>query len=526
MTQHRFTNSIRGTGLALVLVPFVLISVQACTDLDETPTSSITPNNFYRNEAEVIGGLAAVYAQLRNQFPGQSGSYFFNLSEITTDEMIVPTRGSDWFDNGRWLELHRQTWAAASPSGLEDMNSAWITAFSGVARANVVLGALENVQVANKDVVEAELRALRAYYYYQLMDLFGGVPIVTTTEIITRPRNTRAEVFAFIETELKAARVLLPRADQLSAANHGRFTKGAADAILANMYLNARVFTGEVTAAGLQPGAPRWQDAINFADSVLNSGVYTLAPAGEWQKNFAHDNHLSRENIFVVKHLNVDGLGLRLINATLHYNQFTPSPWNGFSTLAEAYNAFDAADQRRQIFLVGPQVNVETGVPVNDRAGKPLVFTPAIGDARQAAENEGARILKYTVDPEHVGPDHSNDFVLFRLGEIYLIKAEAQFELGNTAGALLNLNVLRARVFNPPKPLTSVDRDVILRERLFELTGEGKRRQDLIRHGKYTNQWSTTMLNGKVQREPYRILFPIPQTQIDANPELVQNAGY
>lgn len=151
---------------------------------------------------------------------------------------------------------------------------------------------------------------------------------------------------------------------------------------------------------------------------------------------------------------------------------------------------------------------------------------PASMDLEKATEHEGARIVKYTVDPKHFGPDHSNDFVHFRLGEIYLIKAEALFELGNTAGALQLLNVLRARVFNPPKPLTAVTRDVILRERLFELTGEAKRRQDLIRHGKYTERWSLTMLNGKEQREPYRILMPIPQTQLDANPELVQNAGY
>ncbi|MGI9078946.1 MAG: RagB/SusD family nutrient uptake outer membrane protein [Gemmatimonadaceae bacterium] len=525
MTKPRLRNSFRTAGLGtLLLVPAGLALLQGCTELDETPTSAITPEQFYKNEQEIIGGLAAVYAQLRNIFPGTAGSYWY-VSQVSTDETIVPTRGGDWADNNRWLQLHRQTWEANSSAGLDDLNNAWVQAFTGVARANVVLGVLPGVQVADKNVVEAELRTLRAFYYYELMDLFGGVPIVTTSEILPRPRNTRAEVFQFIETELLAARKELPLATQVSSASHGRITRGAADAILANMYLNAQVFTGEVTTAGLQPGPARWQDAVNFADSILNSGQYTLEAA--FAANFRGDNHLSRENIFVVKHLAQDGLGLRLVNAALHYNQFSPSPWNGFSTLAETYNAFDSDDKRRDAtFLAGPQVHVETGVPVTDRQNRPLVFTPTIANATQAAEGEGARIYKWPVDPKHLGPDHGNDFAFFRLGEIYLIKAEALFELGNTGGALVLLNALRARAFNPPELLSSVSRDVILRERLFELAVEGKRRQDLIRHGKFTNVWSTTMIGGKEQREPYRILMPIPQTQLDANPLLTQNAGY
>ena len=110
----------------------------------------------------------------------------------------------------------------------------------------------------------------------------------------------------------------------------------------------------------------------------------------------------------------------------------------------------------------------------------------SIADERAASEGEGARIAKWPSDPNHVNEEHGNDFAYFRLGEIYLIKAEAQFELGNTVGALTLLNTLRARVFEPDQPLVAVSRDVILRERLFELTGEAKRRQDLIRHGKFT----------------------------------------
>jgi hypothetical protein len=512
---------IRVLGLGtLLLLP--LLPMQGCTDLSEVPASAITPGNFYRNEAEVLGGLAAVYAQMRNTLWA-----YYNLSEISTDEMVVPTRGQDWYDGGMWLHIHRQTWAPNNVAGLDIINGAWLDAFGGIARANVLMDALQRVTVSNQAAIEGELRTLRGFYYYMLMDFFGGVPIVTDLEIKPRERATRADVFAFIESELKAARQTLPLTRP--AGENGRFTKGACDAILANMYLNAQVFTGTVTTGGLTtPGAARWQDAVNFADSILNSGAYSLA--SNFRSNFTFDNQTSPENILVVKHLNASGLGLNFVMRALHYNQFTPAPWNGFSTLAETYNAFDANDQRRQIFLIGPQVNLETGLPTTDRNNQPLVFTAAIGDANSASESEGARILKYPHDPGHVSENNGNDYVYFRLGEILLIKAEALNELTPGSGAALALlNQLRARVFNPAQPLAGpVDRSVILRERLFELTGEAKRRQDLIRHGHFLDQWSTAMLNGKVDKngEAYRILMPIPQPQLDANPLLVQNPGY
>lgn len=510
----------------LLLLSAVLVPLPGCTDLEETPTSAITPDNFFRTEEEVLGGLASVYAQLRSMLPGH-GDYY-NVIEVSSDEMIVPTRGSDWFDQGRWLELHRHTWAANSPSGLADMNGAWAAPYAGITRANVVLEALEKVTVADQAVVEAELRALRAFYYYLLNDLFGGVPIVETTEIEARSRNTRKEVFDFVEKELNEARQALP--DRWDAPSHGRMTKGAIDAILASMYLNAGVFarddgvsaTAYNSCTAVQVGGQNaCQAAIAAADRILNSGVYSLAST--WRSNFTADNQQSPENILVAKLIAEDGLGMRILQTTLHYNQFTPSPWNGFSTLAETYYAFDQDDQRRQLsFLVGPQVNLETGQAVTDRPGNPLVFTPEIANAEQATEAEGARIGKWPHDPNHVGPDNGNDFAYFRLAEIYLIKAEALNELSPGSGqALQLLNTLRERVFAPDEDLGSIDRDVILRERLFELVFEAKRRQDQIRHGKFTQAWAF-----KGQSGAHRILMSIPQQQLDANPLLTQNPGY
>jgi hypothetical protein len=512
------------------VVALLLVLPQACTNLDETPVSAISPGNFFRNEAEVLAGLAGVYAQLRNTV---SEAHYYGVSEVTTDEMVVPTRGQDWFDGGTWLDLHAQTWTPISPATGAFLNNAWNSAFGGISRANVLLDALKNVSVPGQAEIEAEARTLRAFYYYLLMDLFGGVPIATTADIARRPRETRDSVFKFIESELNAARLQLPVTRD--AANHGRMTRGAVDAILASMYLNAGVFTRDAAGAGginatgynscsgvqVSGGLDACQAAVNRADSIINSSaMYQLADT--FEKNFRADNNLSRENIFVVKFIAADGLGLNFVMRALHYNQFDPSPWNGFATLAQTYNAFDAQDQRREIFLVGPQSNVLTGQPVNDRTGSPLVFTVTINDITQATEGEGARWYKWPADPSHVAEHNGNDFAWFRLGEIYLIKAEAELEGATGApDPLTLLKALRARSVPQPDTLSAVTRDVILRERLFELAGEGKRRQDLIRHGQYTQPWQF-----KSASAPHRVLMPIPQGQVDANPLLTQNPGY
>ena len=524
----------------------LLIVPQACTNLDETPLSLITPGNFFHTEPEVLAGLAGVYAQLRSTAP-EGGLY--DANEVSTDEIVVPIRGKDWNDNGQWIDLHNVTWTPTSIATTNFFNGAWNTAYTGVARANLFLSAMENSTVPNKARYVAEGRTLRAFYYYLLMDMFGGVPIVTTPEIQLKARSTRHELFNFIESELIAARDSgLP--DKADAADNGRLTKWAADAILANMYLNAGVFTKDgaggtgINATGynscqgmtVSGGQGACAAAIAAADRILNSGHYTLADS--FPQNFRADNSKSPENIFVVKFIAADGLGMGITMAALHYCQYAPlTPWNGFSTLAQTFNAFDPADKRRNAILIGPQRDVLTGALVTVRVNNScpaytpanaLVFTDSIGNIRSATEGEGPRIYKWPADPAHVAQNSGNDFAWFRLGEIYLIKAEAQHVLGQDGPALTVLNTLRARTDPVAPPLAAVSDSVILRERLFELFGEVKRRQDLVRFGKFTNRTDAAsgLVGGKVASADYYVLMPIPQTQISANPMLSQNPGY
>jgi hypothetical protein len=342
---------------------------------------------------------------------------------------------------------------------------------------------------------------------------------------------TRDSLFRFIESELNAARTVLPE----RPAQYGRVGRHVANAILANMYLNAPVFQGTVTAAGLQRAPQRWQAAIDAADRVINAGVYTLA--SDYRANFATNNETSPENIFVIANTSAPpGLGMSMQQRTLHYNQHGVGggPWNGFAGLAETYRAYDAADVRRSVWLAGPQINFATGQPANDRQGARLVFTDTIGDITRANENEGVRLLKFPpLLSAPNGDSHPNDFPYFRLAEMYLIKAEALNELGRTGEAVALLNRLRERAFEPDKPLSASlsqaqMRQAILNERLFELAGEAKRRQDLIRMGGLPGvvQSFTGARAFKQQQQGYKVLFPIPATQVQNNPLLVQNPGY
>jgi hypothetical protein len=518
MHTSRPTRAVRARGVARAAALLAVLAVPpGCTDLDEEPFSAITPNKFYQNDDEVRAGLAAVYSQLNTV---STGNYHY-LNVIPTDEQVIPVRGQDWFDNGAHLEAQRHTWTAGSPFGLGTVNGAWTQAFTGVARANVLLSAIETLPIANKARTVAETRLLRAYFYYALMDLFGGVPIVTATDVQPRERATRAETFAFIEKELTEARNDLPVS--WPTADYGRATKGAADAILASLYLNAEVFTGTVTAAGLQRGQPQWQKALDAAERAI-AGPYTLAT--DQAANFRADNHTSREMIFVSARRPEPGVSLNFISDRLHYNQFSPSPNNGRAAEPPTVRKFDPADRRASVFLVGPQNHLVTGAAINDRSGARLNYTVDFRDITQATEGEGSRVYKWPFDPNRATTNHGNDFPIFRLAEMYLIRAEAMNELGRTAQAIGVVNTLRERVFTPPKPLSTglsqaAARAAILDERLFELLDEGKRRADLIRHG----QWLPASWN-KEQDAPYKVLMPIPQTQLDANPLLTQNAGY
>lgn len=502
-----------------VLLSLLVLSlfVVTCTNLDETPYSAVTPDNFYQTEAELVSAVMPVYASLRDY--GWEGYMF--LQEHSSDEIFVPQRGGDWGDGGIWREVHEHKWTPTHGF----VGDAWVRAFRGIARANSLL---ENMakspsQSPLKPVFTAEVRVLRAFYYWWLCDLYGGVPVVTAATVDPKnppKQNTRQEVYDFIVKEITEA---LPSLEvSHSASNFGRVTKGAANALLATVYLNAQVYTGTA----------KWTECIAACDAVINSGQYDLLSTYADVFRLANEGPGNKENIWVVGHKPLDGVGFFRFMATLHYNQLPQNPWNGFSVLADFYNKYDTTDARFDHMLVGPQFVLggpNAGQPALDRNGNRLDFTvgsPLVG----ATESNGVRILKWSLDPAQNGGNAGNDLAIFRYSHVLLMKAEALNELnGPNAQSIALINQVRARCFEPDKPIALANfatkealRLRIFDERGFEFLWENFRRQDLIRVGKFLEPWTLKAASDG----PHRVLFPIPQGQLDANPNLKQNPGY
>jgi starch-binding outer membrane protein, SusD/RagB family len=461
------------------------------------------------NKPSPNDGLAAAFTRVLNGTANHGG--YFAITEISTDEAVITQKGGDWFDGGIWLNMHVHDFRPTNPG----LNGAWADTYGGIFQCNNLLAG--DLTDANR----AQVRFLRAYFYWRLLDLFGRVKIATTPGIDV-PQATRSQLFDFVETELLAAIPDLPE----GRGEYARANKGAGYALLSRLYLNAGVYKGA--------GNERYQDAINAADEVINSGVFELSQS--YAAVFAPNNVDNIEHIFVAPFDEATGTGMNIAQMTLHYpSQLTfrlqQQPWNGYSTLEEFYNSYEANDARRaNNFIVGPQVDIN-GNPILDLAfdkadpdGAPINYTPFINElAPNGSRQAGARFGKFSFKIGQ-SPDMDNDFPLLRYGEVLLNKAEASFRLGNNATALALVNQIRTRA--GVTPFATLTEGQLLAERGRELFIESLRRTDLIRFGAWGKAW----WEKPQHNDAHKILFPIPQPQIDASqPEvnkLTQNPGY
>jgi starch-binding outer membrane protein, SusD/RagB family len=490
------------------ILGLAMVSSLSCTDLEEKTFSEATADKFFVNTASFESAIVPAYASLRPYIWN-----YWNLSEHTSDELQGPTRGGDWGDGGQWVRLNSHD--LLPTEGL--INDLWNDLFQGVSRSNNAIetftGAPDSVK--EKKLFVSEAKALRAFYYYLLCDTFGNVPLVTVAQ--ADPKNPpaqakRADVIAFIEKELKSA---IP--DLLENAPYGRFNKSVGNAILAKLYLNSEAWGG---------GA-RYADAIAAVDAINATGKYSLASG--YFDNFTLKNEGSKEIILAAAFSSSRDLGFpnnNLYMRTLHYNQVPASPWNGFTTIAEVYDGFEDGDTRRSVMWEGQQYSdlgwpakATTGTPIKDRTGKLLAFTKNCG-ITGADESNGIRVPKYQPDVAAPGGQGENDFIIFRLADMMLVKAEALVRSGKAADALPIVNTLRKRA--GLKDATKMDLDGIYAERGHEMFWEGVRRQDQIRFGKFTDGYTN-----KTAKSAAKVtLFPIPTNQIASNPKLAQNAGY
>ena len=515
----------------MLLLVFLLPFTQSCTDLEEEVFSDLTSDNFPTTEQQFIAALGATYTSL--YFFGQHNS-FFSLLEVSSDEICIPQRGSDWFDGGMWLRVHRHTLNASEESVL----NGWNALYGGINDCNRVVDLFENLvlqgSVSQEDAAAfiGEVKVLRALYYYWLMDGYGNIPIVTSFAGAdpNPPTVPRAQVFAFIEGELNENVPNLSR--EKDATTYGRFNYWAGRALQAKLYLNAAQYTGTA----------RWDEALAACDDIINSGLYSLE--NNYFTNFNTDNSGSNENILVIPYDQNNATGFNLPQMTLHYSsqatfELQQQPWNGYCTLQEFYESYEDVDGRkgewgnqqvRGNFHAGPQFAsngttrlVDSSAEPNDPDGQPLTFTPEVNQLEPGALRQaGARVGKFEF-ALGATPDLSNDFPILRFSDILLMKAEILVrENKMLEDALMAVNEVRRRAGGIDEwEMMDLTLDNLLAERGREMFYEGWRRQDLIRFGKFTGTWWE-----KPASAPERQIFPIPQQAIGANPNLVQNPGY
>ncbi len=508
---------------------FFLSFITACTDLEEKLYSEILQDDFFKTQEEVVSAIAPVYGSLRG-FTNDT----WQLGTHSTDESLTPEKALGHWYGENWPQINSHKW---TPQNVR-FNNAWNYNFNLVNPANKLLFQLESVQTmdeALKHLLTAELKILRGFGYYNLIDLFGNVPLITNWNIedgipLTTPRT---EVFNFIVNDIESNVEFL--SEQVNASTYGRFNKFAAYALLAKFYLNAETWTG----------TSHWDKVIEYCDKIIDSEKYSLED--NYYNNFIINNENSKENIFVIPYDEIyTRWGNTIHMRALHYAQraqfnLQSTPWNGFTAIPSFIHSFDSTDIRLNGWLIGQQYS-STGEILycnQESSGKPLILTTDYENifdpsdntqysATYALEFMGARFAKFEYWGFRAWAE--NDFPIYRYADILLMKAEALMRQngGNATSEAVNLvNLVRDRAFNDPLKLYTVETltlDTLLAERGWEFYCEGFRRNDLVRFDKFIK--GTWEFYDRSWEDETRNIFPIPQPQINANPNLTQNPGY
>jgi len=513
----------------------------SCTDLEETMYSGLAAKDFVPTPEDLALLIGPAYSSMRAFVRGLNT--YCDLQELTADAMVIPVRPHGWYGGGIFHRMHRHEWTITQ----EQIRNVWMQCMTTINHTNRVIFQIESGDIPLTGDVKtktlAELRGIRAWVHYLLMDAYGNIPLVTNFADPNPPQQfTRRQAFDFIESEL--LEVLPYLEDRVIPASYGRFTKWAALMTLGRLYLNAGVYIG----------TPRWQDVINVADQIINSGLFRLEAT--YRANFITRNEGSRENIFVVPFDDILATGWAQHVMTLAPRHrlvlnMVASPWGGTAGVPQFIDNYHPHDTRRaDTWIGGPQRHHATGA---------VLFTydnwlPGIGSpyTSNTTMYNGFRIGKYEIAVGARG-SLSNDFAVFRYAEVLMNKAEALLRLGQADAAAALVTQVRERAFraNPAYAVvtgaqlledsgfnfgwyqygvvTRPDPDVdimfgrFLDELGWEFAQEGRRRKDLIRFGVFTTK---TWLNRGTPASPHEIIFPIPEAAMLTNPNLRQNPGY
>ena len=540
-------------------------------DLDEKFYSEVTPDTFFTSPESTYAVLCRPFTHWKWYI----GADRWYLQELTTDEMVCPKRGSDWYNSGEYYRLHYHTW---SPDDRFVVNT-YDGTTGGISRALEAKSDLQGVDynaIGLNDAVKADhinqLNAITAYFYMRGLDYFGGMPIYYSVDDDLCARSTARETYAHIETLLKDAIPALSKKTTLGASEDGYIKQAAAAALLAQLYFNAVAYIGE----------EHFDECAEICRDIIG-GVYgTYELDKTWYGPHCFDNNTSPEVIWTVPSENSKVEWNWYFKYFYHYSSYEyfgieTAGYNGFMLtpsldpqgryytqwkLGNPYQKFNDKDLRKKpyrylgsrkyegMFLVGDQTNPnnpsqqclgqkeysgkvinlvdqvarfsEVGTKYNPVAE--LTSTMADGE-----ENSGVRLVKA---PQPNLDDKllrwNPDCPVIRLSEIYYMLAECELRAGDKKTAAGLINQVRGRNFEggaDPNPVTAdnLDEYRMLDEWMIEFLGEGRRRTDLIRWDKFVTEswWDHTPLNDKNKN-----LFPIPNSAISANNLIEQNPGY
>ncbi len=556
----------------------------ACS-LDENPKSSFSEDEAFKNATlTYVNSVANVYSAIGDGLYGNTDCVH-TLQEFMSDATMLPGRQGDWVDGGKWQNMFLHNFE----SSVDTYSNVWNHLYKIIGLCNSSIDKLTPMLTSHPDykTYVAELRALRAVYYYYAMDFFAQVPVVTSSTQVTSEvkQSNRSDVFKFVTSELEEA---LPDLGEGHCQNtgeyYGRITKAVAYMCLAKCAINAPVYTIDdtsadsykmlvgddmskaakasetlgdaVTAKGMTimmkvDGQERncWETVKYCVDQIKAQG-YSLT--ANYADNFVKANESSTENIFVRPN---DDKTYKITDnnliRSLHYNHASAigySGWNGACATVRAmevmgYGTKDEDPRLRLNYWCDRDFETEqhTGSLSDGATSTPLEYEPLkamVNFGNDADPHDvkcaGARFKKYEYDGTASSQgQNNNDLVVWRYGDALLLKAEAEYRLGDKAGALELVNEIRNRAKATPR--TSLSLNDILDERMIELAWEGTRRQDQIRFGTFTEPTvdrypgvphSSLAGDYNDDKTGYTCVYPIPYPVLNLNKNLKQNPGY
>ncbi len=528
----------------------ILMAVSFASCLDQDPKDQLTEEEMYDNATNIyVNAVATLYNYIGGSAESEglqgTGRGVYDYNTLTTDEVIIPVRGGDWYDGGFWTNLYLHQWTENDAS----LYNTWTYLYKVVMLANKSLAMIDKYDYRlteqQKLVNNAEVRAVRAMFYFYIMDMFGRVPVVTSYDTPhTEVRQSgRSEVFRFIFEELQSVLPYLPTGkSNKEGNNYGRVTAPVAYFLLAKLALNAEAYSDDNWIDGIRPDGRNiffevdgnrknaWETCIYYCNKLAESG-YTLESS--YAANFAVNNENSSENIFTIPmDKNLYSNQFDYFFRSIHYNHGGAYGWaseNGPCATLSTVKTFGygtAQEDTRfalnfwvgKVVVDGKDVVLDNGTTLEymplevklDLTGSPYEKTA------------GARMAKYEVDRTAYSDGRlpNNDIVLYRYADVLLMKSEAKTRNGEDGTS--ELNEVRSRAGMSGRAATLEN---ILEERLLELVWEGWRRQDLIRFGKFHQSYD---LRQRISGEEngYTTVFPIPKRTLDLNKNLTQNPGY